>query len=86
MASRTKQPTTKRRSNLGFWVAFGFILWAALLPAPAPAAEKAPARQPGNECRVDVNPMGTKEVFLLPCSKVEPSAYPMVWFWEGQEV
>ncbi|MER8385235.1 hypothetical protein NKH14_06885 [Mesorhizobium sp. M1380] len=58
-----------------------------MLPSPAPAEERAPPPlpQPGDECLVDVSPVG-KEVFLLPCSKVEPSVYPMVWFWEGQEV
>jgi hypothetical protein len=54
-----------------------------MLPSPAPAAEQ--PSEKGNECRVDVNPVG-QDVFLLPCSKVEPSVYPMVWYWEGQEV
>lgn len=75
-ASRMKT-TTFLSEALSFVMAGLLILWLAATPHPAP--------QPGNECRVDVAPVGS-EVFLLPCSKVEPSVYPMVWFWEGQDV
>jgi hypothetical protein len=74
---------TKRRSNLGFWLAFGFILWAAMLPAPAPA-EEAPSQQ-GNECRVNTQ-YEPNTYFYIPCNQAGPTRDPYLWLSEGQEV
>ncbi|RWB40454.1 MAG: hypothetical protein EOQ44_25265 [Mesorhizobium sp.] len=56
----------------GFW----------LLVTPARPAEQTQLRR---QCLVDVNPVGKAQLFV-PCRRAEPSRYPMVWWWEGQEV
>lgn len=78
MASAMRLTTNCLSEALSFLMAALLILWLAATPHQ-------PISQPGNECRVDVSPVGSA-VFLLPCSKVEPSVYPMVWYWEGQDV
>lgn len=82
MGSPTR-PMTNSRSSAGFWLAMIFIWWVALFCPPAHSDEQ--PQQPQRQCLVDTSPVGSQN-FFLPCSKVEPSVYPMVWYWEGQDV
>ncbi|MER9560977.1 hypothetical protein [Mesorhizobium sp. M0571] len=70
--------TTYLSEALSFVMVALLILWLAVSPHQ-------PISQPGNHCRVDVAPVG-QDVFLLPCSKVEPAVYPYVWLNEGQDI
>jgi hypothetical protein len=81
MASQTRL-TTRPRSNLGFWLAFGFILWAALTPPPAKSA--VPTQAPKSQCFKAIS--GIPNPAFVPCSFVTPSRYPDQWLTSGVEV